>query len=239
MERMVNHKSDCQTLKDRASLAVDLARAIAGQTVVENGVTVNVAHLYGAWVEYWQGGDQDLETCSCGAADDYVREERWAREEIDFVCSAGHAEYGDATYGGPSVIETLWSPHDEGIWDALEAASEVSEFERDEAARVLARGVLSTPEEPLVADLLGADYTWEWIVRVHGTRDDVNAWLTALLAELSGGPAGGDDDTYDYWPSGMRFAQEAAAHLGREAEAEELLAEALETSGHEAEELGL
>ena len=47
------------------------------------------------------------------------------------------------------------------------------------------------------------------------------AALESLFAEVAGGPAGGDDDTFDYWPSGVLLLQAmgydltAPAHCAR------------------------
>ena len=57
LRRMLKHDDGCAIIAERAGLAVDLARYTAGDTTVEHGSSV-----YGAWVEYWGGGDQEVLT---------------------------------------------------------------------------------------------------------------------------------------------------------------------------------
>lgn len=67
-----------------------------------------------------------------------------------------------------------------------------------------------------------ADLTWEHIVRVTGETDAISSGLDALMAYVGETPSG-DDDTFDYWPSGCRFALDLAAQCGRYEETRETI----------------
>lgn len=244
MDDFVIHKPTCKVVAERRELAGMIARAKAGTAVVEHGVTVNLDHLLGAWVEYFGMGDQEAENCDCGAAAAYFARTGgvWTPEtarpatEVDLIVSAGHGEYGPTS--GPLVTE-VWNPHDPELDDVI--ASEL-DAHRDPAflLELLYERMWSEDKraEAVVA-VAGDDLGWNIIVRVQGSRAEVNALLDGLVAEISGGPAGGDDDTFDYWPSGVRYAQALATALGRDAQVAEVVSEAVEASGWEADDLGV
>ena len=53
------HKPDCEVVKQRVYLEADLEKDPTNP------------YLLGARVEYYEGGDQEVECCTCSAADEY------------------------------------------------------------------------------------------------------------------------------------------------------------------------
>lgn len=114
---------------------------------------------------------------------------------LSMVVSYGHAEYVLPTL--PNLLqEQLWGPDD------FEAEAEWDEHDAVEHFRIQ-HGFL--PPD--------ADLSWEHIFRVTGDRDVMAEAFAGLLLDIAR-PPGGDDDTYDYWPSGVRLAWEIAGLLG-------------------------
>jgi hypothetical protein len=113
------------------------------------------------------------------------------------IVSAGHAEYGAITEGVTEV--EIWAgtsdsfdENDQNIWDTDVLA---------------AKFLAASGETPGDWDL-----GWEHIVRLEGDYDALVAFYNSLVTELSETPHG-DDTTYDYYPSGVRYALEIAAAL--------------------------
>lgn len=134
---------------------------------------------FGTWVDdEEEDGDMDLD-----------------EPEVDIVVSAGHACYGEEREG---LVTVVWNPNDEEVSALLDAAEEAG-IDRDRAAAnmVEAAGV-EAPED--------VDLSWETLYRLRGSRDEVLDWLIILVREVEDGPEGGDDETFDYWPSGVRLA---------------------------------
>lgn len=115
---------------------------------------------------------------------------------LSFVVSAGHAEYWVDPLDGLSI----WSE-----WDPSQHEEEVDEMGEDELVEIFER---TFDRYPPVEDL-----SWNHIVHWSGPRSTVIAGLTRLLGMLQIPPSG-DDDVIDYWPSGARYAQAIAGHLG-------------------------
>jgi len=137
-------------------------------------------------------------------------------DTITMVVSAGHNEYPIG------CSEELWSSHNhDHLWLADDVEAAATELYKS----------LGLPE-------IDADVSWETIIRVTGQRETLNQALDMLLGDLCGGPKGGDDDTFDYWPSGMRLAQQVAAVLGRADEIDKRTEEWVEQSGYSRDELG-
>lgn len=152
---------------------------------------------------------------------------------VSMIVSAGHGEYGDLRW---PLVELIWEPlADEKTYLALFHAIDAGDDVEELAKRLFAE------RNPGVEPPADADLTWENIVRITGEREAVEAWQDQLVSELLGGPSGGDDDTFDYWPSGVRLARAVAAELGGEkpAELEHVVAEALAGSEWTLDELGL
>jgi hypothetical protein len=119
---------------------------------------------------------------------------------MTIVASAGHAEYWvDDTSIPGLVITDVWPPAD--IDDVYEAFPDDGMIEAAYAA-----AVLNGPD---------VDPYWEHVVSWNGDRAAIEAGLTTLLEEVGVAPSG-DDDTFDYWPSGCRYALSIAARLDDE-----------------------
>lgn len=119
--------------------------------------------------------------------------------EQHLVVVAGHGEYGAAGDSGVAIKE-IWPPTDEH-GDAVM-------FDDDVEARTAFEAAY--PEIPVPDD---ADFSWEAIWLVTGTREQIEAWFSELVADISEPPSG-DDTTYDYWPSGVRLAVQVAEWIG-------------------------
>jgi hypothetical protein len=134
------------------------------------------------------------------------------------VASAGHDEYR--------------FPETPGVTDRVLFDGVALECGDDEAATERARGLgfldemyeivedALTPEawagftgEPAGTKPEDADLTWEVIHLFEGEPEALLAGLDALIESLYLEPHG-DDDAYDYWPSGVRLAMEVDAALG-------------------------
>lgn len=120
---------------------------------------------------------------------------------LNFLASARHAEY---TLQGPGVTVT-------DVWDyeCLEQFDSQQDEGVDEVTADMWTQATGLPETLFSTEW---DLMWENIVRIEGDADAVAAALDTLIADLSNTP-GGDDDTFDYWPSGVIYAQDIAAAL--------------------------
>lgn len=130
-------------------------------------------------------------------------------QALRFIVSAGHAEYGD---GSSPLVEEIWNPTADGTWDALydpRLGHHAEPGHADRRAAALFTERTGVPAEELPA----VDLTWEVVWRITGLRPEVGEWFDQLVADLAAGPSG-DDDTYDYWPSGVRLAHQVALFLG-------------------------
>lgn len=59
----IEHAPDCSVTKERADLLADIAAAEDPMCGAPAG---RLAYLRGAVVEYDEGGDQEVENCTCG-----------------------------------------------------------------------------------------------------------------------------------------------------------------------------
>lgn len=110
---------------------------------------------------------------------------------IRALVNAGHDEYalvgeGVTCVWGGDVFDTYDEPNDDDAWASMGVA----------------------PEERIDADL-----SWQHVYRIEATRQDLTRAFLGLLTALSQ-PPGGDDDTFDYYPSGARLALAVARLLG-------------------------
>lgn len=117
-------------------------------------------------------------------------------EALEFYVSAGHAEYLPPVTPGLSVTD---------VWP-LSDREDLSEWELEDFTRLTGISYEKIPD---------VDLNWETIQRWKGTPSVIAEALTILLGDLAEIP-GGDDDTYDYWPSGVRLAAAVADELGGE-----------------------
>ncbi len=131
-------------------------------------------------------------------------------DTLDFMVSAGHDEYpldltpfsSDGTrqminvWPGPTFDVYQWGddPANKGV-DISTKWTEVTG--------------LPESQRP------DADLYWEAIYHVTAQRAAVEHALECLIDDIAIEP-GGDDDTFDYWPSGVRLALAVAEHLGPE-----------------------
>jgi len=129
---------------------------------------------------------------------------------------AGHFEY--AWKEGPQP-RAVWSPFevfDERFIDESEAYAAMRE------------------QVPPGIEVL--DPTWCTVLRVSGTLAELQLAYRSLLEDVSAPPSG-DDDSYDYWPSGCRMVMHFAAELdrldagARVAQAREVILAVIEAKG--------
>jgi hypothetical protein len=83
------------------------------------------------------------------------------------------------------------------------------------------------------------DALWHWVVEIPGLAA-LSAYYS-LRDAVCGTVPRGDDDTFDYWPSGVRALRKIAAEIGPAtvAQAERSIQAALALIPFTAEELGL
>lgn len=159
-------------------------------------------------------------------------------QSLRFIVSAGHAEYGDRS---SPVVEEIWNPTGDGTWDSIYAARH-GDIRANYGSTDRLAAALFTERTGVPADELPAiDFTWEVVWRITGLRPQVAEWLDLLIVDLAAGPSG-DDDTYDYWPSGVRLAHQVALFLDDDEIIARVRATALEIMkalGLSADEVGL
>jgi hypothetical protein len=143
---------------------------------------------------------------------------------MDLLVSVGHGEYLPAAVADLNATP-VWDP---GADDNIDHTAD--------------------PDQALARyrQLVGADptgdwnLTWETVQRWTGPRSAVDAALGSLLDKIAAAPSG-DDDTYDYWPSGVRLALQVAEALGgdRVAQVQAAARGVLQETGLDADEVGL
>jgi hypothetical protein len=105
--------------------------------------------------------------------------------------SAGHGEYQIDPPEGLTITE-VWPPDgEEDLWEMAEDL-------------ILLKYRRAVPDGP--SDV---DPYWERVMVWEGDLRAFDAGLFRLVNALDSG-LGGDDDTFDYWPSGVRYAKEIA-----------------------------
>jgi len=121
-------------------------------------------------------------------------------DKMSFVVSAGHDEYGPQEVPGLTV-------EDYTIEVLRAAISGDFEGEVPDWKDAVVEGT--------IVSINGGDYDlmFESFYWWSGSREAVEAGLESLMKEVSNGPYGADDDTFDYWPSGVRYAQQVADQL--------------------------
>ena len=129
-----------------------------------------------------------------------------------FLVSTGHAEYGVYESIPGLDVADLWPP------------AAMNDDDRDRLYDLWENEQVVTwlryyPDEGLPPD---ADLAWEHIVRWTGDTPAINAGLDVLIQQISVEPHG-DDDTFDYWPSGCRYALDVAGYVGRAQEVEQVI----------------
>jgi hypothetical protein len=147
---------------------------------------------------------------------------------MDLLVNVGHGEYL------PSITDALTA---DLVWDPYDDLTlKHTQTEADALARYReVTGLEPNPEW---------DLTWQSVQRWRGEPAAVEAALASLMDKLEVPPSG-DDDTYDYWPSGVRLALQVAkaldAQLGgrRKAEVQRRIREVLEITGREPDEVRL
>jgi hypothetical protein len=130
-------------------------------------------------------------------------------DNLRFLVSAGHDEYQFFLQdpNGRTVdeqkLELVWA------YDYGDDDDDVV-YDDDWMERLREQFRQTVGEEPGDWDL-----GWEHIYRIDAPRAEIEDALTELLATLDTEP-GGDDDTFDYWPSGIRLAFGVAEKLSRD-----------------------
>lgn len=119
---------------------------------------------------------------------------------VRLLLDAGHAEYMPTT----GHIEVIWAPLDEFV-EPLESDAVAAEALR---IRLRAKYADWAPAlEPY-------DPTWCQVIEWAGTQAQADAAFDNLLEQVAHVPSG-DDDTFDYWPSGARLLLQIASDLDR------------------------
>jgi len=143
---------------------------------------------------------------------------------FSFTVSAGHAEY----MLSDEVCRVVWDP---------------SEAELDEAGEAVPTEALEAVRSRVMRgdDI---DFGWETVLDVECSRAALEAETERLLHDVEVAPSG-DDQTFDYWPSGARLLRDLAEVLGGDwparaekatraaaAETEEWAGEILQSAGY-------
>lgn len=123
---------------------------------------------------------------------------------MKFMLSEGHSEY--VLHGTGVVVTTVWCPWGDDGEDLIEIP------EGGEIDGAVWERVTGLPASDMPDDV---DFGWETIVTIEGESDAIGAALDTLITDLREDP-GGDDGTFDYWPSGVRMALAIDRHLGHE-----------------------
>jgi hypothetical protein len=113
---------------------------------------------------------------------------------IRATLSLGHAEYVPWAMAERTVAE--WNPYDDDLQERISL-------------------VMHTPREPELLQewftkRMGTepsddwDLSWQHIWTIEADEGEWMDWFDDLLAQVGARPSG-DDDTFDYWPSGCRL----------------------------------
>lgn len=129
---------------------------------------------------------------------------------IRMIVGIGHGEYEPAF---PEQVQTAI------VWDASTDYGDDGVNDLDVAW--VQRTGLPIEARP------DADLSFGFIEYIVGERDDIEVGLDNLIAQLTADVKlkdgstlvvpSGDDDTFDYWPSGVRLAFQIAEHVGPDA----------------------
>jgi hypothetical protein len=126
---------------------------------------------------------------------------------MELLVNVGHGEYLPLAQDGLTA-ELVWDPYDE---------ANLEHTDSEEQAKARYREVTGLEPDP------AWNLTWQSLQRWTGDAVALSAALHSLVDKLEAPPSG-DDDTYDYWPSGVRLALQVAealdAQLGGERRAE-------------------
>jgi|SRR5215831_11413178 len=128
---------------------------------------------------------------------------------MNFVVSTGHAEY-DIKHEELIEGHLAWARIEDMTVEVLRGAltrdfSDIPGW-NDTAAM--------TGESTVTVNDRDYDLNYEWFVGWYGPRGWIEQKFEELFQEIAGGPTGADDDTFDYWPSGVRYLQQVADQLG-------------------------
>jgi hypothetical protein len=124
--------------------------------------------------------------------------------EFKFLVSAGHDAYALPDQEGLTLV---WGYED------VEPFEEDGGSVSDKALREAFRTKLQA--ETVESTISDWDLWYEVIYRIEMDRPQLEENLRTLIEDLKQDP-GGDDGTFDYWPSGVRFAMQLAERLGGE-----------------------
>jgi hypothetical protein len=120
------------------------------------------------------------------------------------LVSAGHHEY-DIDPLPRLTITQVW-PVEEMILNGEVIHPDEDRYDMDDD-EVMAAYQTAAPDGPDI------DPMWEHVVCWEGSRGMLIAGLAQLTATIENTALGGDDDTFDYWPSGVRYAAAIADAL--------------------------
>src|SRR5262245_42992761 len=185
--------------EERAELTRDLCAMLGmrepADVGTERALLSAFGVLQGVVAEYRDTGDQIAE------------------EALELVVSAGHAEYMVEHEG--VEVAYVWQPLSDEVDAELSRLVARGMSPSREAAAALLFAELTSAVQADALEAAGVDLTWETVVRLRGAHCHLVEWLERLRVEISE-PGHGDDDLYDYWPSGVRLAAAVAERLGEE-----------------------
>lgn len=133
-------------------------------------------------------------------------------QPIRRILDIGHGEYVSGLT--PLDTETIWNGHEDA-----ESLSSTLEPTREQVENLLRSRGLGSDDSIGIAAEAEADGWWCIYVTAAGTPAQWALAAAAQTAEISVPPSG-DDDTFDYWPSGVRLARAIAGVVGPDAIAE-------------------
>lgn len=122
---------------------------------------------------------------------------------MKFIVTSGHQEYNpDPDIEGLTITDFTLDDED-GDGSVFDLSEE------DARQKIADDNGIPVDEIPELR------WSTEGVVRWEGERDAIEKGLASLIGQIDAEP-GGDDDTFDYWPSGVLYAKQVAEKLGDE-----------------------
>jgi hypothetical protein len=141
------------------------------------------------------------ETWRCLVIREHWKSDQSSCEYYVLYIFDGHGEYpflrnvrNDTTFKLPDVCHE--------IWDGFALTDLIGENAVIDAAKSLPQQIRNLPDDG-----------WGTIWKIQGTLKQLEYLYAKHCDVMFTGPIGSDDDTYDYWPSGMDMAFDLAIDL--------------------------
>lgn len=111
------------------------------------------------------------------------------------------------TNGFSARVECIWNGFEVGEAARAFGGDEdsITSSDDDKMEPMLFPDLRKTPEDPAIGH----------IYRLQGDLTQLNDIFTRYLREVGNGPSGGDDDTFDYWPSAFEMLWAFAKDLDK------------------------